>query len=141
MGQAKSDTLQTLPDYLSNKRPERGCLNGLCFCHNGQAFRGFVHILQSINLSILHNPAALPNHNVNKPCSLLFHSFFLLCSHTHFIYISLSFSLNLSLFLCISHLNSVFLKLSLSQLGLSLLLFLSFVIGQDVLDFPVAGSY
>ena len=43
------------------QRDRQACLNALCFCHNGQAFGGFAHLLQRINLGILHNTAFLPN--------------------------------------------------------------------------------
>lgn len=47
------------------QRHRRACLNALRFCHNGQAFGGFAHLLQRINLSILHNAALLPNPSIN----------------------------------------------------------------------------
>lgn len=53
------------------QKDRRACLNALCFCHNGQAFGGFAHLLQRINLSILHNTTLLhnPNINISPPCS------------------------------------------------------------------------
>lgn len=49
------------------QRDHRACLNALCFCHNGRAFGGFAHLLQHINLSILHNTVLL--HNLNNRIS------------------------------------------------------------------------
>lgn len=47
------------------QRGRQACLNVLCFCHNGQPFGGFVHLLQRINLSILHNTVLLPKPSIN----------------------------------------------------------------------------
>lgn len=47
------------------QRHRQACLNALRFCHNGRAFGGFAHLLQRINLSILHNAALLPNPSIN----------------------------------------------------------------------------
>lgn len=47
------------------QRHRRACLNASRFCHNGRAFGGFAHLLQRINLSILHNAALLPNPSIN----------------------------------------------------------------------------
>lgn len=56
---------ELLACLLLKQRHRRACLNALCFCHNGQAFGGFAHLLQRINLSILHNKALLPNPSIN----------------------------------------------------------------------------
>lgn len=56
---------ELLACLLLKQRHRRACLNALCFCHNGQAFGGFAHLLQRINLSTLHNKALLPNPSIN----------------------------------------------------------------------------
>lgn len=61
---------EVLACLLLKQSHHQACLNALSFCHNGQAFRGFAHLLQSINLRILHNTALLSNPvSTSAPCS------------------------------------------------------------------------
>lgn len=97
---------EVLACLLLKQRHCQACLNALCFCHNGQAFGGVAHLLQSINLRILHNTTLLPNPSINIS-TRSGPTYWLACwlhstpsSELSFVFID-SFAVSFSLFLCL----------------------------------------